>query len=350
MKPVIILDSGAYSAWRMKTPIDIDKYCDFLLENAYWLDYYVNLDVIAPQDPDFAAAESFKNFLHMRKRGLNPIPVFHVRETFDWLYRILDTGCDYIGLSASSLVGRGGVNDWYAKAWSQLVTADGLPVVKAHAFGEGRYNSLVYFPWYSADTASWIYQGQRAANIRVGDSRNVNVRKNLATSAKNNPHVDILEPLDKIALDRLCEKAGIIPSDLKKGGRVGYQLTTLLTLMYYKEIEDRVNARTPIKAAPSGLIQKAFYRDCPPVSIPKFNFHFVVGGNVSAITAVVWLKIENVLISYYDLSERRPGLVELVRDTVIEPEEAVIKHQFLYNYWKILQDHVRRENACLATT
>ena len=82
----ILLDSGAFSAWRLGKPINIDEYCDFVAANECWISRCFNLDVINPAAPEEAANASFANLLRMRKQGLNPIPVFHVGEDLSLIH------------------------------------------------------------------------------------------------------------------------------------------------------------------------------------------------------------------------------------------------------------------------
>ena len=118
----LFVDSGAFSAWQIgKRSIDLHAYCNFIIQNKQQITCYANLDVIAPGDPEYAAKAGFDNLLYMRSKGLDPIPVFHVREDLDWLKRMLDLGCSYIGLSATSIDSKTAVDDWYELAWSLLV-------------------------------------------------------------------------------------------------------------------------------------------------------------------------------------------------------------------------------------
>ena len=75
------MDSGAYLAWRHHKTIDVAAYCTFLHANRY-IHTYINVDEINPRDPEESGLRSFQNFLKMRQRGLDPMPVFHVRETW----------------------------------------------------------------------------------------------------------------------------------------------------------------------------------------------------------------------------------------------------------------------------
>ena len=70
----IFLDSGAFTAHSQGKKIDIDKYIEFINRNKNFIKLYANLDVIGNWK------ETIKNQKYMEKKGLNPIPTFHMGE------------------------------------------------------------------------------------------------------------------------------------------------------------------------------------------------------------------------------------------------------------------------------
>ena len=94
----LFVDSGAFEVFSQGTEINLEEYCDRLLENP-WIETYANLDEINYDEPEDGAVASYRNFQHMRSRGLDPIPVYHIGENISWLRKYLGGGCDYIGLS-----------------------------------------------------------------------------------------------------------------------------------------------------------------------------------------------------------------------------------------------------------
>jgi hypothetical protein len=66
----LLIDSGAFTAWKVGKPILLDDYCRFLESLAIKPFRYFTLDVIG--DP----AGSMRNYEIMLKRGFTPIPVF----------------------------------------------------------------------------------------------------------------------------------------------------------------------------------------------------------------------------------------------------------------------------------
>lgn len=294
----LIMDSGAYSAWRLGKPIDLKQYCDFLERNLDWIEHPVALDVINPKDPEAAAAASFENLKYMRSRGLNPVPVYHVGEDVKWLFKMLDLGCDYIGLSASSLVSRNKVNDWYAMAWSHLVDSQGRATVRAHAFGEGRYDSLRRFPWYSADSTSWIYAAQRTGTMVFADGRKVSHRND----GLNQPNAQDLESLPEYDTKELMEvlrEAGISREAFSVRGSVeSTVLRTYVTLLYYKRVQERVRALQPISYRQDGFLTQGG-RDAPAREDTPFEMYLVIGGNPAASSVLAHAGYPHALVSYF---------------------------------------------------
>lgn len=90
----IILDSGAYTAWKKKANITLLQYMEFIHNHRKYLWRYINLDVIGDDE------SSFNNFMEMRDHGFNPIPVWHYEG--DWEYLKLYAGMSkYIFLGGS---------------------------------------------------------------------------------------------------------------------------------------------------------------------------------------------------------------------------------------------------------
>lgn len=302
----VVIDSGAYSAWNSGNPIDLDEYCEFLEANANWIGDYVALDVINPESPEDAAAASFKNYQIMRKRGLKPIPVFHAKEDVKWLHKYLDAGADYIGLAATSLRNKNFAADrWYELMWCHLVNHNGDPVVKVHAFGEGRLSTLQRFPWYSADSASWLYAAQRAGSILIGDGRMLSFR-NDAKSSKSCTDVMQLQKEDRKVFNQLLAKAGMSWEVFARRDQPKhtYVARTYLMALYFRDMEAKVNQILPMKFRPVGLIpQTTTMHNAPGIIVNRFRLHLVVGGNIAALAALGWAKIDHCLSSYAHIAK-----------------------------------------------
>ena len=89
---IIMLDSGAYSAFTLKKSVDIDAYIAFVEENKSAIDYYITLDIHSEGEA------SYRNYLYLKSKGLNPIPVYHTSTPIKYLeYYIEQT--DFLALS-----------------------------------------------------------------------------------------------------------------------------------------------------------------------------------------------------------------------------------------------------------
>lgn len=160
----LMLDSGAFTAWKRGAQIDLSQYIAFLQRNADLLAHYVNLDVIpgvmgqrvALEQVEEAAAQSFANYEVMRAAGLSPIPVFHYGEDLRWLRRILDSGAAYIGLGGTVGRPRKVRIPFFDRCFAVLRE---YPGVRVHGFGTTSLDLMRRYPWTSVDSTSWIMGG-----------------------------------------------------------------------------------------------------------------------------------------------------------------------------------------------
>lgn len=147
-------DSGAFSAWMRGDPIDLEEYIAFVRYHIGYLDEYASLDVIPssthPAALEQAAQMSWENYKTMLADGLNPIPIYHYGESRKWLHKLIEFGCDYIGLG-----GMGNANRNQRIAWLDSVF-DELPTgMRVHGFGVSAINMMFRWPWYSVDSTTW---------------------------------------------------------------------------------------------------------------------------------------------------------------------------------------------------
>jgi hypothetical protein len=162
----LMLDSGAFSSYTQGKIIDVNEYIAFVLKNQQYISHVINLDVIQPGSPEIAAEAGRVNFLKMREAGITTIPVFHARERTRWLDFMLDE-TDYIGLSGTSLVSPKEDRQWHELIWSFCSDSQGFPISRFHSFGNTSERVLLTYPWYSADSATWMIQAGRAARIKI---------------------------------------------------------------------------------------------------------------------------------------------------------------------------------------
>lgn len=338
-----MLDSGAFSAWTQGKAVNLDEYCTYIERNQEWIGDYVALDVINPKDTAAAAQASYDNLVTMRKRGLKPIPVFHVGESFDWLYRMLDLGCDYIGLSATSLTTRGNINPWYSEAWSHLTQEDGFPIVKAHAFGETRFDALGSFPWASADSTSWIYKSQITGTLMLPGGKRFGVRNDKVTT-RSVEDIDVITGdwghIDSKALfDAAIRSYGIDPERLKVRDNVATWLRTYLTVLFFRDLETRARALHPI-TYPHALGFGANARNAEPVDVEPFNLYFVTNATWWSIVIPAFAGVTNTLASYYYIREF-PNHFQYLPAYVKDPIELITNHEKANKLWRLLGEHIK---------
>lgn len=135
-----MLDSGAYSAWRQGKTISPVAYMEFAHQHLNRFEYVVCLDTIpggfgsipTAAEARLAADKSFENFLYM-KDGIDIkrlIPVYHQGEPLTVLYRLLDAGATYIGISPLN-----GLRFPERMKWVKEVIGTMPPGIRTHGFG-----------------------------------------------------------------------------------------------------------------------------------------------------------------------------------------------------------------------
>lgn len=161
----VILDSGAFSIWRLGGAINVDEYIDFALklqsEQLFNSLVFVCLDKIpgtikraaTTKEVAEAARISLANYKRMKEAGVdNVLPVYHLGEELSCLKEIADSGADYIGLGglargASSTARR----NWLERVFSCLKN---YPEVRTHGFGVTASKLVIDYPWYSVDSVT----------------------------------------------------------------------------------------------------------------------------------------------------------------------------------------------------
>ena len=167
----LFIDSGAFSVAHSGKEVNIDEYIQFINSRPD-IDVWAQLDsipypVLNSQTAKKSSEESWTNYLYMMDRieidKDKLLPIFHFGEPFDHLKRILNTEVhgkvpDYIGVG-----GRHGVSsseqDIYFDNIFKIVKSSNNPNVKIHAFGMTVLKLLEKYPFYSADSTTWLMIG-----------------------------------------------------------------------------------------------------------------------------------------------------------------------------------------------
>ncbi|KXH69809.1 MAG: hypothetical protein AM326_01680 [Candidatus Thorarchaeota archaeon SMTZ-45] len=163
----LLLDSGAYSAKTQGKKLDIDDYIEYIRANEDVFDKYFNLDVIGDGD------KSYQNYLYLRMKGLEPIPVWHAETSPEFLTHYLKMS-EYIAIGAISVMSNERTIRSLDNIWREyLIDEKGYPVCKIHGFGLTSVLIMTRYPWYSVDSTSWVQFG-RYGVVLIPKTRNGN--------------------------------------------------------------------------------------------------------------------------------------------------------------------------------
>ena len=143
--PKILLDSGAYTAFRKGIEIDIDEYAEFVRTWSHFFFHQFNLDVIND------AEASYNNWDYLRKQGIYTIPVWHMGTAEKWLELYLEE-TDYIAIGAIANLNTGKRRTSLQDVWNRLLLRNGVPHHKVHGLGLTQMGIVSMFPWYSVDS------------------------------------------------------------------------------------------------------------------------------------------------------------------------------------------------------
>ena len=224
-KSKLFIDSGAYTAHTKGKVVDVDEYIQFINSIDDQVATFAQVDHIPgewgkPKTPEQLAEApilSWENYLYMVTRVKSPKklqPIFHQGEDFKYLKQmlnytypadVLDKSCvgqhiDYIGISCNKEVSSNDWVDWFNEVF-KIIKESPDPNVKTHAFGMTSLRILEQFPFYSADSTSWV-RSASFGNLLVGYSGVYVSSRN-----KNDPqHISNQSPAIKKAVADICER------------------------------------------------------------------------------------------------------------------------------------------------
>jgi hypothetical protein len=254
------LDSGAFSAWSKGSVIDIDEYIAFIKANIEHIDVYACLDVIPgkPGQPantaqrNEAAEATWENYLYMKREGVDPLPVYHYGEDMRFLERMLEFGCDYIGLGG--LVGVPGPQRmlFLDRVFKRITDKNGMPIVKTHGFGMTSVPLIFRYPWYSVDSTTWIKITQTGAVLLPGMEKGefvfdraptvISVSDRSPKSAEDGKHANSLSGSMRAILDRWLAEAGKTFEEVREH----YYHRAVVNVHFFKRVSE-VAAVRPFK-------------------------------------------------------------------------------------------------------
>lgn len=162
----VFADSGAFSAWTIGAPIQVEEYAAWLKRWSHWFAAAANLDVISTL-PTAGFLEGHRNFQWLQDQGLHPIPVFHAGEPQDRLYEYIET---YPYIALGGLVGakprNRGMLRFFVNAFKYAQNHS--PNTCFHMFGLTDWRIAHLYPWFSTDSTTWIAPA-RFGDIKVFD-------------------------------------------------------------------------------------------------------------------------------------------------------------------------------------
>lgn len=168
----IFLDSGAYSKYHLGVDINIDNLVEYINKTPH-IEAFAQLDdipypVLTATTARQSCEGSWNNYVYMMDRVNDElrdkvIPVFHFGEAMEGLERILNTELHGRLAPYIAFGGRAGVHTkalyGYLDNVFETVRKSKNPNVKIHAFGITVLNLLERYPFYSADSTTWLQAG-----------------------------------------------------------------------------------------------------------------------------------------------------------------------------------------------
>lgn len=243
----LIIDSGAFSAHNSGKTVTLDGYCEFL-DSLFDLQplHAVQLDVIG--DP----AATWKNFLQMKNRGYDVLPVFTRGSPAKMLERMYEQA-DYVLLGG--MVGQRD-NFGFLKWASRLVAGR-----KVHWLGEVQADPIKLWKPTSVDSSAWkgamfgttvVYKG---GGTLEGLTRKDFMRAP-SPSLRAALHASTFSDAEIFSLSK---ESGWSPGSFQGEGTPSIRLATLSHLRRSGEVERYVGTR--------------IYHACKSLAEVSFLFH-----------------------------------------------------------------------------
>lgn len=177
-------DSGAFTAWTVGEPVDLDElitWCKFHVERKPTFQC-LSLDVIpgeaggnrrpTTRERNRAMRQSLENGDAMRAAGLKIIEVFHVYEPLSHLDVLMERRQPGELLGLGGMVGRSeGIKRAFAdEVFSRIREHAGgwQGIVPIHGLGISvRSPIAARYPWFSVDSSSWIAPAQYGKKVNA---------------------------------------------------------------------------------------------------------------------------------------------------------------------------------------
>lgn len=234
----IILDSGAFSAWKSGHPTTVESvitaYSRFIdLAKPHFENIYaINLDVIpgsfgvdpTPDQIKEAIRVSDINFKILTDRfGPRILPVFHQNESLERAFEIeamTDKTSQYICVSP-----RNDLPEGKRVLWSQQVHAKLKPHTKTHGLATTGNQMLEKVNWHSVDSATWVLLPVYGGLCFYWDTGVKQTYSSIAISEEGGrdrfqgAHFNSLEEPFKKAIEERAESMGFTIDDIRSNIR-----------------------------------------------------------------------------------------------------------------------------------
>lgn len=203
----VFLDSGAFSAFHLGVNIDINEYCDYIKRNRDILRIEDGAVMASVLDGIGDPLKTYQNQIYMEQQGAKPLPCFHFGEDPRYLDLYVK---NYEYITIGGLVGRS-INDarvWLDRMWNNhMLDGSGRARLKVHAFGMTSPELMARYPWFSADSSSWI-QAAAFGSIYTSEYGPIAVSKDSPARHDAGRHLSTLTPIERDCLNSILEQKG----------------------------------------------------------------------------------------------------------------------------------------------
>jgi len=199
----IFLDSGGYTARIQNKKILVKNYGKFIIKNKKYIHSFANLDLTETKG-------TIKNQEYLEKIGLKPIPVFHFDE---WKAKKFKLFSDYI--TRHDKIAIGGIAGVPAKfkdleKFLNFVFRHTKDKIKVHGFGITGSKILKTYPFYSADSTSWLIGAQYAKLFRFKGQKFIIISVGRKIKIEKEKLLKLDNPYQYINVDKTMRKKNSI--------------------------------------------------------------------------------------------------------------------------------------------
>ena len=232
----IFLDSGAFSAFTTNKPINIDEYARYVLENEDIIEKVDGVLMASVLDGIGDAQQTLNQQAYLEKKGVTTLPCYHFSEPLEYLDYYI---ARYPYITIGGLVGKSSrdLKSWLDGIWdSHLTDGSGNPRLKVHAFGITSTEILQRYPWYSADSSSWLQYGL-FGNVYTNHWLVLGISKDKQTRKEAGKHYDSFNEMEQMHIKAYLEESGIPVEDMRQA----YNSRAVYNAREYVILGDQIN-------------------------------------------------------------------------------------------------------------